>query len=150
MMEHIDTMDTNQSMDTDQSMDTKHFKVKSSQYLSQVKPVLLDLRDRLLEHYPYASILAADSMAKQYSVSKPATSVGMSGWMSGRGFVVKVYDGSSYGEYSFNEITEESIEKIVEKIREELIPLSEGLPESVQRSIYAMLEDEPIVFSGST
>ncbi len=125
-------------------------KVKSSQYLSEIKPVLLSLRDRLLEEYPYASILATDSVAKQYSVSKTVTSVGMNSVMSGRGFVVKVYDGSSYGEYSFNEITSDSIDKIVQKIKKELIPMSEKLPEGVRRSVYAMLEDEPMVFSDST
>ena len=61
-----------------------------------------------------------------------------------------VYDGSSYGEYSFNEITSDSIDKIVQKIKKELIPMSEKLPEGVRRSVYAMLEDEPMVFSDST
>ena len=36
-------------------------KVKSSEYLREIKPLLLRLRDRLLEEYPYASILATDS-----------------------------------------------------------------------------------------
>jgi len=125
-------------------------KVKPSEYLREIKPVLLRLKDRLLQEYPYASILASDSISKQYSVSKAVTSVGMTGWLSGRGFVVKVYDGSCYGEYSFNEISEELIEDIVRKIREELWPMSEKLPEGVRKSVYAMLEDEPLVFSDST
>ena len=122
--------------------ETKH-SVKSSSYLSGIKPVLVRLRDRLLEEYPYASILATDSQAKQYSVSKTATSVGMIGRWSGRGFVVKVYDGYGYGEYSFNEISEDRIEEIAAKIQNELTPMSDHLPEGVKRSIYAMLEDEP-------
>lgn len=125
-------------------------KVKSSAYLSEIKPVLLSLRDRLLEEYPYVSILASDSVARQYSVSRTVTSVGMVGRMSGRGFVVKVYDGSGYGEYSFNEISPEHIEGIALKIREGLIPMAEQLPEGVSRSVYAMLEDEPMDFTGST
>ncbi|MCM1217089.1 MAG: TldD/PmbA family protein [Lachnospiraceae bacterium] len=125
-------------------------KVKSSEYLSGIKPVLCRLRDWLLEEYPYVSILAADSAAKQYSVSKTVTSVSMVGRLSGRGFVVKVYDGSSYGEYSFNEISEDKIEDIVNKIKEELMPMSEGLPEGVKRSVYAMLEDDPLVFADGT
>lgn len=125
-------------------------KVKSSEYLMGIKPLLLRLRDRLLEEYPYVSILASDSVAKQYSVSKSVTSIAMSGRMCGRGFVAKVYDGSGYGEYSFNEISEGRIEEIVRKIREELLPMSGNLPEGVQRSVYAMLEDEPQAFSGST
>ena len=125
-------------------------KVKSSEYLREIKPLLLRLRDRLLEEYPYASILATDSQSKQYAVSKTVTSIGMVPRWSGRGFVVKVYDGSSYGEYSFNEISRDLIEEIVTKVREELIPMSNDLPDGVQRSVYAMLEDDPLVFADST
>ena len=64
--------------------------------------------------------------------------------------MVKVYDGSSYGEYSFNEISRDLIEEIVTKVREELIPMSNDLPDGVQRSVYAMLEDDPLVFADST
>ena len=125
-------------------------KVKSSEYLREIKPLLLRLRDRLLEEYPYASILATDSQSKQYAVSKTVTSIGMVPRWSGRGFVVKVYDGSSYGEYSFNEISQDLIAEIVTKVREELIPMSNDLPDGVQRSVYAMLEDDPLVFADST
>lgn len=125
-------------------------KVKPSKYLREIKPVLLRLRDRLLQEYPYVSILASDSVSKQYSVSKTVTNISMPGRMSGRGFVVKVYDGSCYGEYSFNEISEEQIEDIVTKIREELWSISGKLPDGVRKSVYAMLEDEPLIFSDST
>lgn len=125
-------------------------KVKASEYLGEIKPVLLGLRDRLLEEYPYVSILASDSVARRYSVSRTVTSVSMVEMLSGRGFVVKVYDGTGYGEYSFNEISQESIDGIAAKIRERLVPLSEQLPEGVSRNVYAMLEEEPAVFEGST
>ena len=125
-------------------------KVKASKYLRDIKPILLRLRDRLLEEFPYASILATDSQAKQYSVSRTATNIGMVGLWSGRGFVVKVYDGSGYGEYSFNEISEDRVEEIIAKVRGDLIPMSGHLPEGVERSVYAMLEDEPLVFADST
>ena len=125
-------------------------KVKSSKYLKEIKPLLVHLRDRLLEDYSYVSILATDSVGKHYSVSKDITSVGMISWMTGQGFVVKVYDGASYGEYSFNEISEDEIEKIVSKIKGELFPISESLPDGVKKSVYAMLEDTPMVFEDST
>ncbi len=125
-------------------------KVKASEYLRDIKPVLLRLRDRLLEEFPYASILATDSQAKQYSVSRTATNIGMVGLWSGRGFVVKVYDGSGYGEYSFNEISEDRVEEIVAKVKGDLIPMSGHLPEGVERSIYAMQEEEALVFADST
>ncbi len=125
-------------------------KVKASEYLRTIKPVLVQLRDRLLESYPYVSILASDSTGKNYSVSKTSTSVRMDSTLCGRGFVVKVYDGSSYAEYSFNEIGEDLLEEIEKKIQESLRSLSEELPEGVKRSCYAMLSEEEVVFSDST
>ena len=125
-------------------------KVKSSKYLKEIKPLLVHLRDRLLEEYPYVSILASDSVGKQYSVSKDITSISMISWLTGQGFVVKVYDGASYGEYSFNEISEDGIDKIVSKIKGELLPLSQELPDGVKKSVYAMLQDTPTVFEDST
>lgn len=125
-------------------------KVKSSNYLKEIKPLLVLLRNRLLDEYPYVSILATDSVGKQYSVSKDVTSVSMISWLTGQGFVVKVYDGASYGEYSFNEISEDRIDSIVSRIKDELFPISQGLPEGVKKSVYAMLEDTPMIFEDST
>ncbi len=125
-------------------------KVEQSEYLRGIKPVLVNLRDRLLEEFPYASLLAQDSMAKNYSVSKTSTGIQMNGMLSGRGFVAKVYDGTSYAEYSFNELSEEKIDEIVTEIRTKLIPMSAHLPEGVKKSAYAMLADDPLVFSDST
>lgn len=125
-------------------------KVQSSEYLQKVKPLLVTLRDRLLREYPYASILAQDSVAKNYSVSKTSTGVSMNATLSGRGFVVKVFDGKSYAEHSFNEICEDTIEALVAEIKTGLMPLSDNLPDGVKKSCYAMLQDEPMVFVGST
>lgn len=125
-------------------------KVKSSQYLNQVKPLLKELLNSLLEEYSYASILAADSKGKSYSVSKSGTVIKEDSLLSGRGFVAKVYDGNSYGEYSFNEITEGSIPDILYNIKYSLIPLKESLPEGITESQYGELLDEPNVFKEST
>ena len=125
-------------------------KVKSSEYLNQVKPLLKTLESRLLSEYAYASILATDAMAKQYSVSRQGTSISENSWLSGRGFVVKVYDGNGYAEYSFNEISEETLDGTVESIRNALIPLDAVLPSGVEKSSYAMLADDPLTFAEST
>lgn len=125
-------------------------KVKSSQYLEQVKPLLKILLDRLLEHYGYASILASDSKAMTYSVSKQGTVISEEGFLSGRGFVAKVYDGKSYGEYSFNEITEEEITAIVNRIHDSLMPLKNYLPEGVTESAYGKLKDEKNILKESS
>lgn len=125
-------------------------KVESSEYLKEIKPVLVKLRDRLLQEFPYASLLAQDSTAKNYSVSKTSTGIRMDDTLTGRGFVAKVYDGKSYAEYSFNELSEEKLEEIAAAIRSELMPMSDRLPEGVKKSCYAMLADEPVVFADST
>ncbi len=125
-------------------------KVKRSEYLKQIKPVLEKLRDRLLTEFPYASLLAQDSTAKNYSVSKTSKGIYMDGMLSGRGFVAKVYDGTRYAEYSFNELSEDKIEEIAAEIKSKLMPMSDQLPEGVKKSCYAMLADDPLVFADST
>lgn len=125
-------------------------KVKSSDYLMQVKPLLKKLLNCLLEKYPYVSILASDSIAKQYRVSKQGIFVGEDSLLSGRGFVAKIYDGARYAEYSFNQISEDVIASIVTKIETSLIPLSDTIKEVVETSHYGMLSDEPFEFSEST
>lgn len=125
-------------------------KVKSSSYLQKIKPVLVKLRDRLLQEFSYASLLAQDSIGKQYSVSKTSTAIRTDALLSGRGFVAKVYDGKSYAEYSFNELSEENMESIIAEIKNKLMPMSDKLPEGVKKSCYAMLADEPAVFTDST
>lgn len=125
-------------------------KVQSSEYLTKIKPMLVILRDRLLEKYPYVSILAQDSLAKSYSVNKTSVSTSMSALLSGRGFVVKVYDGEGYSEFSFNDISEEKIDAIVAQIEDNLVPMSGKLPKGLKNSTYKMLADEPLVFVGST
>lgn len=124
-------------------------KVESSKYLKQVKPLLKKLQERLLSKYSYASVLAADSVGKQYSVSKSGIVIQESGSLSERGFVVKVYDGTGYGEYSFNEITEDSVEDVFETICEELMR-AKPLPQGVDESKYVKPADDRLVFSEST
>lgn len=117
-------------------------KVKSSLYLKQVKPLLKSLLDRLLETYSYASILATDAKGMAYNVSNRGTTISEDDMLNERGFVAKVYDGKSYGEYSFNEITNELIPVIVDKIQNSLMPLKNILPTAVTESEYGKLPDE--------
>ncbi len=125
-------------------------KVKSSHYLKEAKPFLKELLNSLLEHYSYASILASDSKAMIYSVSKQGTVISEDDILSGRGFVAKVYDGKSYGEYSFNEITKEGIPGILNKIKYSLMPLKDYLPGGISESEYPVLPDDPKTLKEST
>ncbi|MDE7327000.1 MAG: TldD/PmbA family protein [Lachnospiraceae bacterium] len=125
-------------------------KVEQSGYLKEIKPVLVKLRDRLLVEFPYASLLAQDSTSKNYIVSKTSTGIQMNSSLTGRGFVAKVYDGKSYAEYSFNELSEATVDGIVAAIKERLLPMSDKLPEGVKKSCYTMLADEAVEFADST
>ncbi len=125
-------------------------KVKSSHYLAQIKPLLQTLLKSLLEDFSYVSILATDSKSKNYSVSKRGTTISEDSLLSDRGFVVKVYDGTGYAEYSFNEINTENITGIIAKIRENLLPLIDHLPEGISKSEYLKSDDEALVFQEST
>ena len=48
-------------------------KLKESEYLNKIKPVLKRLLDKLLEEFKYASILATDCKGKGYIISKTDT-----------------------------------------------------------------------------
>lgn len=104
--------------------------------------MLQSLLDQLLKTYSYASILAVDSKSMIYSVSRRGTTISEDDLFSERGFVVKVYDGKSYGEYSFNEIGDELIPNIIEKINNSLIPLKDILPPFIKEIEYGKLADE--------
>lgn len=125
-------------------------KVKSSEYLKQTKPLLKSLLDLLLKDYGYVSILATDTKGMIYKVSNQGTMIQEHDILSGRGFVAKIYDGKSYGEYSFNEITEETVPFIADKIRNSLIPLKNYLPQGISEAEYACLKDDPGFVQEST
>lgn len=123
-------------------------KVKESQYLKGVKPILKTLLNRLLEKYPYASILAVDSSAFGYKVTKSVTSMTEDALLSNRGFVIKVYDGRAYGEYSFNQISEEALPDILKEV-DRVVMLKDKVGK-IPLSEYSILTDEPAVFAEST
>ncbi|MCQ2496609.1 MAG: TldD/PmbA family protein [Lachnospiraceae bacterium] len=128
-------------------------KVKNSEYIAEKKPLLKALLSRLLEKYEYASILACDSKAMRYSVSKRAGStIAPDGVMTERGFCVKIVDKGEAAEYSFNEIDEDSLNSILTKIDGELLALSKKLPDAVDefKLDAGVLEGESISFNKST
>ena len=125
-------------------------KVKQREYLQQVKPQLKDLLQELLKEYEYASILATDSEEKQFMKNKVSINVNRNPIFNGFGVVVKVYDGKGYGEYSFNELNEHTVQEVVTAIRESLIPITEQLPEGLSSSNYPCLQEEEEKFAEST
>ena len=124
-------------------------KVESSAYLSGAKPVLAKLIAALSD-YEYASVLATDNRAKEYSVSARGISASEDPEYTNRGFVLRVKDADGYAEYSFNEISEESIPAIVKKVRGELLPIAENLPENIGRMERKAPAEEKTVFTGAS
>ena len=124
--------------------------VPKSQYITANQPLLRELLDMLLAQYPYASILAVDSKAKRYSVSRSGINIAEDGMLSTRGFVIKVYDGKSYGEYSFNELSAERLPDIMEKLSGCLMPVEGIIPEGIGINEYAQLPDEAAQLDKST
>ena len=116
--------------------------VQRSAFLQAAKPLLQSLVKQLSEKYGYVSVLAADTRSKYYRVGNSGVSAGEDDLFTGRGFVLKVYDGRSYGEYSFTHIDEEAIPAIMAEVEERLMPLT-GLPEGLTLSEYGQIPDEP-------
>lgn len=90
-------------------------KTKLSAAIEASRGLTKQLLDILLKKYPYASILSTHSDGKRLTVDFNGSSV--SDAMFGeRGFVARVYNGVNYTEYSFNELTEQTLTLIVENI----------------------------------
>ena len=121
-------------------------KVKESAYIKASKPLFIRLKDELLKKYEYVSILVCDSVGKSLNVSKSGINISESSLTTGRGFVVKVYEGGAYAEYSGNEISEDSVSDIIEKISDKLVTLGKAK----EKSSYTLPLDEPLSFSKST
>jgi len=121
--------------------------VKQSEYIKNIKPALERLLAVLLKEYCYASVLAVDSKGKNYRVSRTGVSVEDSEIFGKRGYVIKVYDGRSYAEYSTNLPPDEKF--ILGKIKN-LLTLGRKLPEGIIMSEYGMLADEKRVGSNAT
>ena len=110
-----------------------------SAFLQSAKPHLKALLSAL-DSYPYASILAQDTLAMQYSVSRTGTNAAESGMFTKRGFVLRLHNGKGFAEYSFNEISAETVPEIAEKARR----LAEGI-----RGNDPVPSDEPACLSRS-
>jgi TldD protein len=100
--------------------------------LSDIKPVLKELLDELLKKYPYASILAQDNYAKDYSVSAQGTVIKENELLTGRGFVVRVFD-EEIAEFSFNDISKGTLGMILTKIERNLSQLKANVPGLIHR-----------------
>jgi len=118
-------------------------KSKLSAFLSQQKPVLKNIITDLSKEFQYVSILGTDNLGTVYSVSRMNTSVSDSKW-SERGFVARVYNGTNYSEYSFNELND--IEAIKNEIRKvALNDINTYKKNNLEFMQFPLIHDENIV-----
>lgn len=112
-----------------------------SSFLASKKDVCKKLVNKLLEKYEYVSLLGKHSIGKSVAVSSRVTSIS-DGMGSQCGFVLKIFNGKSYSEYSFSEIDESKLNELVEDVISK-VTLSQDLLEK-RVSVEAM-KDEPLV-----
>ena len=120
--------------------------VNSSAYLASQKPLYQALLDACLEKYSYASVLAADVDAKDYSVSRAGINLSENNRFGKRGFVVRVYEGEGYAEYSGNELSEDKISEVLAELERSIRKSAEHFT----RYQTAVTKDEPLQFAKAT
>ncbi len=119
--------------------------VPISKYLLDQKENLKKLVGLLGRDFKYVSILGTDVKAKSYSVSKTGSTISDSPWAE-RGFVVRVYNGYNYSEYSFNEIEKGNLEELYERIRDEFFDDLKVLEASnIGVTKYPVIEEEKLI-----
>ena len=89
-------------------------KTKLSTFLISKREILKELVTDLNTEFKYVSLLGVDTIGTTYSVSKRGSSVGDSNWGE-RGFVIRVYNGANYSEYSFNTLN--NLEDVKNKVK---------------------------------
>ncbi|MGH4140016.1 TldD/PmbA family protein [Clostridium sp.] len=116
-------------------------KVTMSSFLINQKPILKKLVILLSENYKYVSILGTDTKGKLYNVQKTGIDLSDSFWCE-RGFVIRVHNGINYSEFSFNEINKNSLNTIVDKIKQEMTKTLENLKNaSITVNDYDLIEE---------
>ncbi len=119
--------------------------VKMSDFLQNHKTDLQTLVKSLSADFPFVSILGTDTKGTKYRVTKTGASVNESIWVE-RGFVVRVYNGSGYSEYSFNEIAD--LNKVEQDIRKIVVQDVEYLKsENIILIDYPLINEDPLIQS---
>lgn len=117
-------------------------KAQLSPFLIKSKPAAKKLLQALLLHFPYVSILGTDTFGISYRVQRSSVSVEDSIWNE-RGFVVRVYNGVNYSEFSFNNFEEDKLEAITNEIISKLNSQNQQL-KNLSVNSYAIIQEETI------
>ncbi|MGF7057547.1 TldD/PmbA family protein [Brassicibacter mesophilus] len=121
--------------------------VGMSKYLQAQKQLLKELVSALSKDFKYVSVLGTDISGKQYIVHRTGAGLNDSMWAE-RGFVVRVHNGTNYSEFSFNQISKDSLNSIIKKIHSKVLNDINSLKEhSIDLSNYPVIEEEAITDS---
>lgn len=118
-------------------------KVKMSKFLLEKKSTLKKLLDILSIDFKYVSILGTDSFGKQYLVQNTGVSIEDSFWNE-RGFVVRIYNGIGYSEYSFNNINSATVAEMAKNIKYRVNYEIKKMKASVNITTYPIINEEKI------
>lgn len=116
--------------------------VKKSEYLEKIRPIAKKLVAQLCEKYDYCSLLGIDNENNRYQAASHGINIVPSRYFNNRGFVIRVFDKSGQAEYSFNELSEELIPEITEKVA--------GAVKLYEGKDCGLPEDRPLAFDKST
>ena len=112
-----------------------------SKYLSERVELGKKLVNKLLEKYEYVSLLGKHVYGKSFRIMTQAKSI--EDTMEAQcGFVIKVFHQGVYSEYSFAELEENLLDKIIASVDNEL-KLSKNILNNHMN--LSLLEDEPLV-----
>ncbi len=112
-----------------------------SEYLKSRHDLCKKLVDRLSPDYGFVSVLGKQISGVTVRVTTTTTSVSDS-YEQECGFVVKLFNGRTYSEYSFTDITEENIDELEQKIRTEIVISDRLLDNHVD---VKLMNDDPLV-----
>jgi TldD protein len=125
-------------------MEGESMKVEMSKYLTNQKPLLAELIDVLSVDFKYASVLAVDSKGTNYGVGRTGCQISDS-MLTERGYVVRVFNGINYSEYSFNDLNQVILPEVVSSIKEVVINDVKQLKDGdVEFNEYPIIKEEVI------
>lgn len=93
-------------------------KKEISQFLKDAKATLREIIVELSKEFSYVSVLGCDTRGKSYHVNRSGAGV-QDSRMNERGFVLRLYNGYGYSEYSFSEPEKEKVLAEARKIAAE-------------------------------
>ncbi|MGI6106838.1 MAG: TldD/PmbA family protein [Lachnospiraceae bacterium] len=95
-------------------------KAPYSSWLTGLEPALRRLYAALRPDFDYVSFLSTDSVGFTIQISQRARSVSDRNLTTERGTVVRVRKGGLYSEAAFNDLTDQNVDEVAARIREEL------------------------------